>query len=124
MVLVDYIFIGILVGGLLLGSMVGFSGGLKFFTGGIFGKIISVVVCYFLFGIVLSWDFVQDLLSKFVTMLSEKNTGLTNLLLNIRIDLIVFGAALFVLVQIARRIVVSILAGIFGANNIIMVIIN
>lgn len=109
---------------LVVGSAIGFGKGLKFLTGGIFGKIISVVVCYFLFGIVLNWGFVQALMLKLTTALSENGSWICNVLLTIRIDLIVFAAVLFVAVQILRRIVVAIIGGIMGINNKVISVIN
>lgn len=108
----------------LLGAFMGFGKGLRLFTGGVFGRIISVVICYFLFGIVLSWGFVQDLLARFTAMLAEKDTWICNLLLQIRIDMIVFGAVLFLVVQILRHLVVHIVAGVFEIDNKVIRIIN
>ena len=45
MVLADWIAIGIVVVFIALGALIGFGSGLKFFTSGIFGIIIGVVVC-------------------------------------------------------------------------------
>ena len=45
MLVVDWIFLGIILGGLVLGALFGFGGIFKFFTTGIFGVIISVAVC-------------------------------------------------------------------------------
>ena len=73
MLLADYIMLGVIAVVVILGLVVGFSGGLKFFTSGIFGIVISVVVTYFLLGIVNSWQFVQDLLSKLNGMMGDLN---------------------------------------------------
>ena len=109
---------------LVLGSFMGFGKGLRLFTGGVFGKMISVVICYFLFGIVLSWGFVQDLLLRFTTMLAEQDIWICNLLLKIRIDMIVFALALFIVVQILRRVVVHIISGVFEIDNKVISVIN
>ena len=68
---------------LVLGSILGFGKELRLFTGGVFGRIISVVICYFLFGVVLSWSFVQALLLKFTTTLAEDGSWICNFLLKI-----------------------------------------
>lgn len=117
MITADVIVLVALLICIVLGSFMGFGKGLRLFTGGVFGRIISVVICYFLFGIVLSWGFVQDLLLKFTTMLSEKDTWICDLLLKIRIDMIVFAAVLFIVVQILRHLVVHIIAGVFEIDN-------
>ena len=124
MITADVIVIIALLLCLMLGSLMGFGKGLRLFTGGVFGRIISVVICYFLFGIVLSWGFVQDLLARFTAMLAEKDTWICNLLLQIRIDMIVFGAVLFLVVQILRHLVVHIVAGVFEIDNKAIRIIN
>ena len=117
MITADVIVLVALLICIVLGSFMGFGKGLRLFTGGVFGRIISVVICYFLFGIVLSWGFVQDLLLRFTTMLSEKDTWICDLLLAIRIDMIVFAAVLFIVVQILRHLVVHIIAGVFEIDN-------
>ncbi|MEG9430551.1 MAG: hypothetical protein VZQ61_06505 [Christensenellaceae bacterium] len=124
MITADLIVLVALLICIVLGAFMGFGKGLRLFTGGVFGRIISVVICYFLFGIVLSWSFVQDLLLKFTTMLAEQDTWICNLLLQIRIDMIVFGAVLFLAVQILRHLVVHIIAGVFEIDNKAIRIIN
>ena len=124
MITADLIVLVALLICIVLGAFMGFGKGLRLFTGGVFGRIISVVICYFLFGIVLSWSFVQDLLLRFTTMLAEKDTWICNLLLQIRIDMIVFGAVLFLAVQILRHLVVHIIAGVFEIDNKAIRIIN
>ena len=124
MITADVIVLVALLICIVLGAFMGFGKGLRLFTGGVFGRIISVVICYFLFGIVLSWNFVQDLLLKFTTMLAEQDTWICNLLLQIRIDMIVFGAVLFLAVQILRHLVVHIIAGVFEIDNKAIRIIN
>ena len=109
---------------LVFGSAFGFGKGLRFFTGGVFGRIIAVVICYFLFGVVLNWGFVQTLLTKFTDMLSENGSWICNFLLNIRIDLIVFGFALFVVVQILHRLVVCIVSNVMEIKNKAISVIN
>lgn len=124
MITADVIVLVALLICIVLGSFMGFGKGLRLFTGGVFGRIISVVICYFLFGIVLSWDFVQDLLLRFTTMLSEQDTWICNLLLKIRIDMIVFALALFIVVQILRHLVVHIIAGVMEVDNKVMRVFN
>ena len=117
MITADVIVLVALLVCIMLGAFMGFGKGLRLFTGGVFGRIISVVICYFLFGIVLSWGFVKDLLLRFTDMLAEQDSWICNLLLKIRIDMIVFAAVLFVVVQILRRLLVSIVAEIMEIDN-------
>ena len=124
MITADVIVLVALLICIVLGAFMGFGKGLRLFTGGIFGRIISVVICYFLFGIVLSWGFVQDLLLKFTTMLAEQDSWICNLLLKIRIDMIVFAVVLFIVVQILRSIVVHIIAGVMEVDNKFISVIN
>ena len=106
------------------GTLLGFGKTLKLLTGGIVGKIISVVVCYFLFGIVLSWPFVQDLLDRLILALQENGSTICKILLYIRLDLIVFAVALFIAVQIIRKWVVALLKSFFEINTKPMRVIN
>ena len=107
----------------LIGAMVGFGKGLKFFTSGIFGIIISAFVCYLIFGFVLNWGVVGDLLAKFNNWLTEQgNVG--TFFANIHIDKIVLAVVLFIIIQIIRVIIVKIIKGIVEIDNILFKIIN
>ena len=117
MIAIDIVNLVAIAVGLIGGASFGFGKSLKFFTSGIFGKIISVVICYFIFGLVVSIPFVQNLLGNFVSMLTAKGNFFCNLLVKIRIDLIVFAVVLFFAVQICRVIIVSSLQKVMEADN-------
>ncbi len=119
MILADIIMLCLIAVVVLLGIVVGFSGGLKFFTGGIFGVIISVIVTYFLWGIVYSWDFVQDLFAKLNEAMSGLPEGAA-----VAIDNVILAVLLFVLVQIVRIIIVKLIAGFFEIDNAFFKVIN
>lgn len=124
MINADWIAIAVVAVFCLIGLFVGFGRGLKFFTSGIFGVIISVFVCYGIGGLILELDFVQELLNKFNTLLIEKENVFCEFLLKIHIDVIVYYIALFVVVQIVRVIIVAILKNIAEINNIVFKTIN
>ena len=124
MIFADYILLLLIVASIFLGAIFGFGKGLKWFTKGRFGKIISIVVCYFLFGVVLNWGVVQVLLGKFTAALEANGSGFCNFLLAIRIDLIVFAIALFIIVQILRIIVVAIIRKIMEIKNKFFIVVN
>lgn len=106
------------------GVLLGFGKTLKILSGGLVGKIISIVVCYFLFGIVLYLPFVQSLLDKLIFALKEDGSFICKVLLYIRLDLIVFAVALFIVVQIFRKWVVSLIKVFFEIDTKPMRIIN
>ena len=106
------------------GAALGFGRWLKILTGGIVGKIISVIICYFLFGIVLDWYFVKAFMQKITTALQENGSWICNVLLTIRLDLIVFGAVLFVLVQLLRKFVVYLIANVMQIDNKVISVVN
>lgn len=105
------------------GAFLGFGKGIKFFTGGIFGIIISIVVCYWVGGLILDLKFVQEILNKFTAALTDKN-GFCDFLLKIRIDIIVYYVALFIIVQLLRVLIVYILKHIVESDNVVFKIIN
>ena len=102
----------------------GFGRWLKILTGGIVGKIISVIICYFLFGIVLDWYFVRALMQKITEALQEDGSWICRVLLTIRLDLIVFGAVLFIAVQLLRKFVVYLIANVMQADNKVISVLN
>lgn len=123
MITADYIALAALVVSVLLGVGVGFGKGLKFFTSGIFGVIISIFVCYLIFGFVLDWDVVGNLLGDFNNWLREQG-GVGTFFADIYIDRVVLAVVLFLIVQIVRMIIVKILKSIFEIDNIFVKVIN
>lgn len=124
MITADIIVLAVLAACIVLGAALGFGKGLRFITGGIVGKLISLVICYFLFGIVLNFGFVQDLMQKLTTALNDNGSWICNLLLSIRIDLIAFAIVLFIVVQLLRKLVVHIIANVMEINNKVISVIN
>lgn len=124
MILADWIAIGLIAFFCLLGMLFGFGKGLKFFTGGIFGFIISVVVCYALGGIIYNFGFVQDGLNSMRAALAENGSGFCNFLLKIHIDIVVYYVALFLAVTIIRLIIVRVIKSIVEIDNMFLIILN
>ncbi|MCD7728419.1 MAG: hypothetical protein LUI60_00710 [Clostridia bacterium] len=123
MLTADWIAIGAIIIFALLGAFLGFGKGLKFFTSGIFGIIISVVVCYLTLGFVLDISFVKELLAKFNEWLYSKGSVAT-FLADISIGKVVAAIILFIIVQIVRMIVVKILKSIVEIDNKFFIVIN
>ena len=116
MILADWIAIAVVAAFILLGVFVGFGKGLKFFTEGIFGIIISIVVCYLIGGMVLKFSFVQQILGKFIEALTDKNKFCT-LLLKIHIEIVVYYIVLFIVVSALRVLIVFLIKRIVELNN-------
>ena len=53
MLIADWVALGLILLFAVLGLLLGFGRGLRFFTKGIFGFIISVIFCYFLGGLII-----------------------------------------------------------------------
>lgn len=124
MVVADVILILVALLSVVTGAFIGFGKSLKFFTSGIFGKIISLIVCYILFGIVLEWPFVIKLLDRFTSYLQGKNNGFCNFLLMIRIDMVVFSICLVVAVQLVRIFIVSLIKNVMETDVLVLRVIN
>lgn len=124
MVTADWIALGVLVVAALIGLLLGFGKCLKFFTGGIIGFFISLVVVYFFLGVVSGWGFVRDLMSKLHEAMVNADNGFVDFLLKIGIEKIILAIAMFIIVQIARIIIVAIIKGIVETNNVVMRAIN
>lgn len=124
MITIDYITIGVGLFAIVSGLIMGFGKVLKFITDGFLGKIFSLIICYFLYGIVLKMPFIQDLLLRLVTVLSQKENLICNLLITIRIDLIALAVALFIVVLLINKLVVGLIKKIFETDNKVMRVIN
>ncbi|MBO4472256.1 MAG: hypothetical protein J5765_00465 [Clostridia bacterium] len=124
MVTADFIFIAAAIGFGILGLFMGFGRLLKWLTGGLRGVLISIVVCYLIFGFVLNLGFVQTLLARFKESLAASDSGIVRFLATIRIEVIVLAVVLFALVQIARKIIVVLLERVLESDNVVMKAIN
>ncbi len=93
MVTVDWIAIAVLAVALGLGALLGLGKWLKFFTGG---------------GI-LQLHFVQEMLAKFASLWSDKGGFGYSLLTKIHLEIIVYYVVLFIVVQIARILLVKLI---------------
>lgn len=119
MIVADWVAIGVVVASLGLGALIGFGKGLKFFTSGIFGFIIGVVICALVGTVFLDVPFVADLLAK----LRESWAGI-EFLDKVHMDVIIYYVIMFVVVQLLRIILVLIIKAIFESDNIVIKIVN
>ena len=124
MILADWIIIGLMVLFCIFGMLFGFGKGLKFFTGGIVGFLISFIVCYALGGLIYNLGFVKDLLGNMNSAIASNGNGFCRFLLKIHIDIIVYYIALFIIVSILRIIIVKIIKSIVEIDNMVLIVIN
>ena len=124
MAIIDYVFIGGVLLFALIGLGLGFGKQLSLLTRGILGLIISVFVCYLIFGLVYNIPFVQSLLEKFKQVLASSDKPVVSFLLKIRIDIIAYAVALFILVTLARILVVYIIKNVMEIESTPMKIVN
>lgn len=121
--LVDGITLAVILITAVIGAISGFGRGLRIFSHGWIGRIISIIICYFIFGLVLKIPFIEELMAKFVALLDESKWYL-KILKYIRIDLIAFAVALFFVVQLLKKLLLSVIESIFEINNRVMRVIN
>ncbi|MCD8200874.1 MAG: hypothetical protein LUD47_02245 [Clostridia bacterium] len=107
----DGIALALLVIFAILGIVLGFSRWIKFFCKGlIFGTIFSIIVCYFIFGWVSGWGFIQNSFMKISSMNWLNYT--------------ILAIVLFIVVSLIRWLVVKLLSGIFESKNIVCRVLN
>ena len=114
MLMVDWIALGIIVVFAAIGALIGFGRGLKFLTGGIFGIIISVVLCYIFGSMILGVPFVNDLLTKLAESIGGWSLVVT----------VIYYVVLFILFTLIRILIVKIIRKVAEADVLIMKIIN
>ena len=124
MQIIDWIAIGVVLVSVLFGLLFGFGKLLKFFTGGIVGVLISLVVTYFCFGVVSSWLFVREVMAKLLEAMQNANNSILDFLIKIGIEKIILAVAIFIVVQILRIIIVRIIKGIVEIDNPVAKTIN
>lgn len=120
----DYIAIIAVLAGMALGALFGFGKLLKFFTGGIVGVIISLVVTYFCIGVVSSWTFVQELMAKLITAMQNADSKILNFFIRIGVEKILLAVILFIVIQILRIIIVNVIKGVMEIDNPVLKVIN
>ena len=114
MLMVDWIALGIIVVFAAIGALIGFGRGLKFLTGGLFGIIISVVLCYIFGSMILGVPFVNDLLTKLAESIGGWSIVVT----------VIYYVVLFILFTLIRILIVKIIRKVAEADVLIMKIIN
>ena len=124
MTTVDIIFLVLTLGSLAIGAFSGFGGVLKNISDGLFGKIFAFILTYVLFGVVLNFGFVSELLNSMVTALSENGSWWASILLAIRIELIAFAVALYFIIRLIQKLIVSAIAGIVAMPTPAMNVLN
>lgn len=124
MITTDCIMIGLIVIVGALGALLGFGKGIKILTGGIVGILISIVNCYFLFGLISNLGFVKSFMNLIVEGLTNANHFFCDFLLTIRIEMITVAVILFILVTLVRKIIVAVIANIAEADHKVFKVIN
>ncbi len=124
MILADYILILVVLVVALVGVLLGFGKGLKIITKGIVGILISIVNCYFLFGMVIHIGFVESFMSLIVNGLTNASNWFCNFLLLIRIEMATVAVILFAIVSAIRKIIVTIIANIAESDHAVCRVIN
>lgn len=98
---------------LLLGFLLGFGRTLKFLTGGVVGVIISIFFCVTFGGIIANISFVSELITKGNAYFGE----FAAILEKINVATWIYYVVLFVIVQIARIIIVKTIARVFTPKD-------
>lgn len=122
MIVVDWIFLGIILGGLVLGALFGFGNIFKFFTTGIFGIIISIIVCVFI-GTAF-YGTCEPLLDKIQEAIMANENWFCQFLGKLNVQVILYYIILFVVVWLLRFIVVKIIKAISQSENKVIKIMN
>ena len=122
MLVVDWIFLGIILGGLVLGALFGFGGIFKFFTTGIFGVIISVAVCIFV-GTAF-YGPCEPFLIKIQDAIMANENWFCQFLGKLNIQVILYYVIMFIIVWLLRFIVVKIIKGISESENKVVKTVN
>ena len=122
MIVVDWIFLGIILGGLVLGALFGFGGIFKFFTTGIFGIIISIAVCVFI-GTAF-YGTCEPLLDKIQEAIAANENWFCQFLAKLNVQVILYYIILFVIVWLLRFIIVKVIKAISQSENKVIKIVN
>ena len=118
----DWVFLGIIVVGLALGALLGFGRVFKMFTTGIFGIIISIVVC-FLIGTAFI-GVAEPLLNKIAAAITANENWFCQFLGKINIQVVLYYVIMFVIVWVIRFIIVKVIKAVSESENKVIKVLN
>lgn len=118
--LINAISLGLLIITALAGYGMGFGKSLKVITNGPVGFAISIFVCIAFGGTLIN----SPIIIEFVDIINDKATEAWQFFQYLYIGKVVFYVVLFFVVQIARKIVISIISKIHDSQNSVVVFIN
>ncbi len=124
MILADYIILSLVIGMGLVGLFLGFGRSLRILTKGIIGILISIVNCYFLFGLVVHIGFVETFMNFIVQSLKNNSNWFCDFLVLIHIEMITVGVILFFLITIVKKIIVMLISKATESENTVLKVIN
>ena len=111
-----------------LAIAVGFFGGLgkvlTIVSKGIFGKIMTIVICYCVFGLVLDISSVKETLNDFVSSLKYNPNFFKDILLFLRVEMIAFVIGLYFFVRISLKLLARLVDICMSSDNKVLMIIN
>ena len=122
MIVADWVFLGIILGGLGLGALIGFGKLFKFFTSGIFGIILSIVVC-FLIGAAFQGP-MTPLLDKLADKIATVDNWFCDFLCKINIQVVLYYIIMFIVVWLLRFVIVRIVKAVAESENKVIKIFN
>lgn len=108
----DLTFLLIVLAAALIGSLVGFGRGLRWFTKGIVGFILSFFFCYVFGGIILKLPFVAKLL-KLLASTWDKRGAFYDFLKAVHLEIILYYIILFFVAQLVRILIVHLISKVF-----------
>lgn len=121
----DWILIALIVLVPLGGVAIGGGKVIHTISEGIVGKILTFIVFYFTFGLVLNFSFVQEFLITIAQAIEELDSKILDfLVLKIRLEVVVFAIIFLVIVAILRRVVANLIEELLEIDNKGMKVVN
>lgn len=117
MITVDYLVIACACVFAVVGAAMGFGRCLRVLNKGVVGRIVTVIVTYYLLGIVLTLDVTKNAQIKFIEFLTAKNNGLCDFLLIIKSEVIVVALVVFFAVMLIQTLITSVVSAILGSQG-------
>ena len=109
---------------IIFGLFGGFGKVLTLTTKGILGKIMTIVICYCIFGLVLDISSVKKILDNFVGTLKNNPNFFKDVLLFLRVELIAFAICLYFVVRISLKLLARLVDVFMHKDNKAIMIIN
>lgn len=120
----DLITVLVIISCIAIGAIFGFGKVLKFMTNKVFGKIVAVFICYTFGGIIISFDFIVELMEKTAGLWAGMDNIVGRVLNSVHFEVIIYYAVLFVAIYWIMKLLAALACAVLEIDVLPVRIVN